>query len=398
MKIIRVFLGLFAVCCLLAGCASSSPAVSAIMKHDVNGLKKILDSGVSPNFVEDHEGGYGHGESLLAISFNSGYDNDASRLLLDRGADLAKSKALYTSIIAANSLYGETPDIKSPISLLLEKGVNPNQKLDNGISIIHAACSDPKNMRVLISNGANTNDLWIAPTNEYSQTPLSACLLAADKVEREIIEFRNTLSSPYYSSDPSIMRSAIDRNTRLLNRNIDSVLILLDSGANPNTTLLAGVGGKTAPVLNFAISSENLRVVRAMLDHGADPMAVSEPRKRSALHIAAEFGYEEIAKLLINSALASAKKDKNGNQKFRSWLNGRFNNEMTALHFAAKSGSADLFQILINAGADASVKDNNGYTAQIYLDQKLEADRASKLAAQSVVDAKRRERDRKSVV
>ena len=48
MKIIRGFLGLFAVCCLLAGCASSSPAVSAIMKHDVNGLKKILDSLQNP--------------------------------------------------------------------------------------------------------------------------------------------------------------------------------------------------------------------------------------------------------------------------------------------------------------------------------------------------------------
>lgn len=391
MKILRTFCLLFACCLLFAGCASNSPAVSAIMKHDVNGFKKVLESGVPPNFVEDHEGGYGHGKSLLAISFDAA-NNDISRVLLDRGVDFANSKGLYGTMIGTNRAYSEIPNFKSPISLFLEKGVDSNQKLDNGMSIIYAACLEPENIRVLISNGAHTNDLWIAPSKDDSLTPLSACLSETAVVKAEIKQIRQTLSSPYYSYDAAVdksMRSEIDRNTRLLNRSIDSVLILLDSGANPNATLL--VGGRTSPILNFAIDTGSLRIVRAMLDHGADPMAVSEPRKKSALHIAAEFGHDEIANLLINSALASAKKDRNGNHQFRSWLNGRFNNEMTALHFAAKSGSANLFQILINAGADASVKDNNGYTAQIYLDQKLEADRASKLAAQSAVDAKRRE-------
>ena len=337
---------MLAVCCLLfAGCASNSPAVGAIMKHDVNGLKKILDSGVSPNFVEDHEGVYGSGSSLLAISVGSG-DNDTSRLLLDRGADLAKSKALYQATIYANNQYGELPDFKSPISLFLEKGVDSNQKLDNGMSIIHAACSDPKSMRVLISKGANINDLYIAPYNEYSQTPLGACLNGAVAENQKISEIRMTISSPFGGvSNPAIqknLRNGIDWHTKLLNRNIDSALILLNSGANPNVMLLVN-GGMTSPVLSWAVGTGSLRGVGAMLDHGADPMAMSKPGKKTALHFAAELGYVEIAELLIN------------------------------------------------AGADASVKDDNGYTAQIYLDQKLQADRASKLLIQRATDEIRRE-------
>jgi len=71
---------------LLSGCSSMmSPGLEAIDKNDMNGLREALDSGVSPDHVEDKEF-TNPGSSLLGFSVSRGR-TDMTEMLLQRGAD-----------------------------------------------------------------------------------------------------------------------------------------------------------------------------------------------------------------------------------------------------------------------------------------------------------------------
>ncbi|KAH0556173.1 hypothetical protein GP486_005895 [Trichoglossum hirsutum] len=72
------------------------------------------------------------------------------------------------------------------------------------------------------------------------------------------------------------------------------------------------------------------------------------PKKLTGLHIAASFGMEKVARLLLTRTTDIAAKDDNGR---------------TALHSAARKGHGGVVQLLLEKGADIAAKDDSGWTA-----------------------------------
>ena len=103
--------------------------------------------------------------------------------------------------------------------------------------------------------------------------------------------------------------------------------------------LLAGAvlpGG--SPLLD-ATKRGDVAAVRSLLEDGADPN-LAQGDGLTALHVAAEEGYLEIAKLLIDAGAKVEVKTRIG--------------DYTPLHLASRSGQAEVVRALLEAGADAA--------------------------------------------
>ena len=103
-------------------------------------------------------------------------------------------------------------------------------------------------------------------------------------------------------------------------------------------------------VLQIAAMDNELEVVKALLEAGADPNAKSSDNTdRTALHYAVEFGHPEVVKALI--AAGADPNAKNSD-----------NMDRTALHEAAEHGRLEVVKALIAARADITQTDNDGNT------------------------------------
>ncbi|KAI5837903.1 ankyrin repeat-containing domain protein, partial [Morchella snyderi] len=118
---------------------------------------------------------------------------------------------------------------------------------------------------------------------------------------------------------------------------------LLSAGTDVNEK--AG-GGRTA--LTIAIENQDDDIVKALLDHGADPNAARCSGGNTPLHLTVRQGH-----LLHTTALLSLGAD----------IAARNGKGYTALHVAMKDGNILVFNALRGARADVNAADDNGNTA-----------------------------------
>ncbi len=90
---------------------------------------------------------------------------------------------------------------------------------------------------------------------------------------------------------------------------------------------------------------ENVALIKALLDHGADPNGTAE--QGTPLMRAAEFGCSSTIKMLLDKGADMNKQDYGG---------------MTALHFAVLVPKAESVRLLLEKGANPDVKNKAGQT------------------------------------
>lgn len=118
--------------------------------------------------------------------------------------------------------------------------------------------------------------------------------------------------------------------------NLHLVAMLLKAGAASNLAVPFPLADyKVAPLL-FAVSLENVPLVKSLVDHGAKLDVVNE-RGQTSLHLAAGLGRFDILRLLLASAKNIDAVDKYGE---------------TALHAAVRAQSIECVGALVKAGAD----------------------------------------------
>lgn len=121
------------------------------------------------------------------------------------------------------------------------------------------------------------------------------------------------------------------------------VKILLDNGAQS----LINNEGETP--LGIAVNHNNIKVVKALLEGGADVHSIDSHGK-TALHIAATNGHAEVAKLLLEKG---------------AWITLDFidKDRNSPLHLAAKNGHAEVIEALIKEKAITNLENSEGKTA-----------------------------------
>ena len=216
-----------------------------------------------------------------------------------------KLVAADAGLVKAKDLSGSTPlhhaagfGTLETMEWLMEKGADLNPKNRLGSTPLHWAVHDEAKVRLLLAKGAAVNDRQVE-----GRTPLLMAALAGGT-----------------------------------NRVLE---LLLDHGADPNSSTLAG----QSPLMAAAIRG-NANAIRLLIEKDADVNA-SNGAGETALMLAATAGNpHSVALLLEKGASASAKSKRNE----------------TALGNAATSGVTEIVRMLLDRGAEVNVRNIRGYS------------------------------------
>ncbi|KAJ3525865.1 hypothetical protein NM208_g11454 [Fusarium decemcellulare] len=110
---------------------------------------------------------------------------------------------------------------------------------------------------------------------------------------------------------------------------------------------------KSGAVLALATKSNYSTIVQMLVNAGVD-LNWRDKTNETALHVAARFGHDECARIIINGSDAQ-KADLEATETTYAW---------TPLHVAAVDGKFNVAELLVEAGADITRLDSSGWTAR----------------------------------
>jgi ankyrin repeat protein len=281
------------------------------------------------------------------------------------------------------------------LSLLIERGIDPNARTKSGKVAAHWAASysnfssrydqfakDKSDravavemLRVLASHGADlsmVDDERVAPLHNAARAGYVETL-------RFLLE---------YGGDPDLANAKRERPVFLsIVSSVDSlpkVKLLIDKGANVN---LAGPGGTTP--LMLAAKTRNRAMLMYLLEHHADANAIDDGGSTALNVSAASVGeqfvkprdYAAMVAALAGATLETDHRDKDGMTALM-WasisnipeamtvligkganVNARSADGRSVLAWAACANADRAIPLLLDRGADRNAKDNSGRTA-----------------------------------
>ena len=242
----------------------------AIITGNVSIVKKLLEKGANPNSIRTADNLKSSALADAIIYF----PNDAiSNMLLDAGADInyvTESGEVALPILICAIMAKNTGIVKK----LLEKGADPNcgriiPQYDMRTSaLLDSITLWPNNeiAEMLINAGADVN--YICKDQFGASKPIIYYAVDASniKIVKMLLERGANPNSEIIYKDNTI--SSILTESIMLSKDAIS-MHLIDAGANVNYfNLIGGVYKK--PVLAYAIETGNAKMVKLLLDKGAD--------------------------------------------------------------------------------------------------------------------------------
>ncbi|KAI0885990.1 uncharacterized protein GGS22DRAFT_179033 [Annulohypoxylon maeteangense] len=263
-------------------------------------------------------------------------------LLLDHGAELnpRKDNEIPALVKAAEGGQAEI------VAELLKRGADPNGRNRNGQTALFSACLKGYNKVVekLLNGKAN-----VEAQDKEGRSPL--LFLASEKPGKGkwTLETLKLLLSNGANLE---VKDQIGRTPLLwaaTNGNVELARVLLENYARLDVT---NNRGRTA--LHLAAEGshkeQSEEMVRLLLDHEADPSAVSDGGW-TPLHNAAQSGYAPIVALLLETGAN---------------VNAVLSNGMTPLHWAAFNGCEEVVQLILTRfDVNLSIKDSFNRTAML---------------------------------
>lgn len=342
----------------------NAPLHSFVECGDLETTRKLLEKGVSPN------PGYSAESYLTPLQEASALGQESLvELLIKHGADINAPAGPYKGRTALQAAAEKNR--QSVVDLLLKSGADIKSEASSykGFSAIEAAVvsSNEKLVRVLLTkcpdaivsdqkarhrvlalalerimvdvslvelllkagacagnNEVSAKEISIMQSAIYCRFDVFRCILAACANPNQ----RWIRDSP---GDVTAIQAAASRN------NIDVVRALLEKGADANAPANK-LGGMTA--LQTAVSKNNFEMVVLLIQHGADVNGLPSPiRGRTALQAAAEGRLVKLSEYLIACG-ASVNAP------------AAHNRGVTALQGAAIKGNIRIVEILLRCGAE----------------------------------------------
>src|SRR5579871_354969 len=333
--------------------------MTAARTGSVAAVKVLLEHGADVNAKENYRG-----QTALMWAAAERHA-DVAKLLLEHGADWKmQSQSRETNIPKLSAASSITPLARGGLTafhfaaregdiatgrVMLDAGVDINQvDADNTSALVVALLNKRYTYaKFLLDRGADPN---------LADVRGRAALYAA-------IDMRNQDYSamPAHKEDDPLP-------------SLDLIQALLDRGANPNTTLVKNLPGRSgmdagdttlgagATPLMRAARAGDAAVMRALLAKGADPNLTTRDGN-TALQFAAGVGYRDKNTKGTESEALEALKVAVG---LGLDLNRENNRGETALHGAAERGGDTLVQYLADHGARLDAKTKQGFTPLDY--------------------------------
>jgi ankyrin repeat protein len=125
----------------------------------------------------------------------------------------------------------------------------------------------------------------------------------------------------------------------------EMVDLLVEHGADVN-----GSGYESGNAVILASFKAQIEKLERLIAHGADVNRPAANDGRTALHVAAGWGYKGERSLTVIRILLASGAD----------IDARDMQRQTPLHWAAQEGNRDAAELLVQNGADQTVRDNGG--------------------------------------
>lgn len=337
---------------------------------DINARNR---NGDSPLFLAVKGNLRAIGEKLLAKQadvFATNTENYSPlRMAMTIGGDV-QDWILSSEVIKNTDGIGNTPlhyaaewQIDSAVSVLLEKGANPNVQNSNGETPMFSAVKSDSisTIRLLLQKGANKE------IRDYlGNTPLHSCVRYDAKNTAVVLISGGIDVNAQNISGKTALHEAARAGK------IDMVNLLLDNGANINST---DATGKT--VLIDSIQSNNVELVKQLIERGASPL-IQEMYGRNAYHEAAESGNIELINLIKYAGGNPLSRDTHGRTPFslvldksEETIKAVLGNDVnlvdsdgnTPIHIAVNNkASVEIIKILVNLGYPINRRNRLGLT------------------------------------
>lgn len=314
------------------------------------------------------------GEMLLAKGadvFSTNNENYSPLRMALAGGGEAQEWILTSEVIKKTDGTGNTPlhyaaewKLDNAVTVLLEKGANPNIRNANGeTAIFNAIKSDSSStIDLLMRKGAQKN------SRDYlGNTPLHACVRWDSKNSAmKLIQWKADLNVQNLAGKTPLAQAA--RSGR-----IAMVTLLTDNGANVDAT---DATGKT--VLMDAIQSGNLDIVNLLVKKGASPH-IQEMYGRNAYHEAASTGNIQMIEVVQKAGGNPLARDAQGITPFSIILQGKDKNLIkavlgtnsklldsdsnTPLHIALENDvSVEILDFLVDMNYPINTRNKDGIT------------------------------------
>ncbi|MYK91841.1 MAG: hypothetical protein F4026_06840 [Synechococcus sp. SB0669_bin_8] len=286
----------------------ATPLHLAVLAGQTHMAQLLIDAGANVNAV--YLDLYRTPLMLAAIEGNA----DMVQLLIEAGAELdAQEEGARTALLLAIAALENDAATMEPVRLLLRAGADPSIGSRYGTPLSNAIEHGATELvDLLIQAGVHVN-----AADRFGSTPL------------------HEAASPYgYGDHEAAVRIAE---------------ALIQAGANvnppPSTPSTFLTGGTP---LSLAAGTDNLAMVRLLIEHGADVQA--RGRLDAPLHVAARSGNADIAQALIEA----------GADLHARNVNYEGDADNSPLHLAIHAGHGDLARLLIEAGADVQARNHAG--------------------------------------
>lgn len=270
----------------------TTPLMLAALDGSLDGMKLLVDAGADVN---------AHNAFDATALMWCATDAAKVRYLISKGADLnARSKQGRSALLIAAATQGSSEIVK----LMLDKGADLKKAdADPPISPLSGAvlADDLASVRLLLDRGAEVH----GPAGGFG------LIMAASNGNVEIMKLFMAKGVPVDVQTPPVTGPGVKNGPIALGSftplilavsygGPDAVKLLLDAKANVNAQ---DVRGMTPLMLALALDHPDLRVVRMLVEHGADPNIKSKAGE-SARDWARKYNHPEVLKTLkIEGAL-----------------------------------------------------------------------------------------------